>query len=390
MFYFNLWRFLVMNEDLVTISRLALTGEEADVRLFLAKHIRKIKKVDSETAMELEKLLKQESIRKSTPLRRNDLNQKLVESDLTKFEEVSDLLKTWDSRESIDELLLSNKLKRALNNVVEERSKINLEILKKHHLKPISSIILQGPPGVGKSMTAKWLAKHLGLPLYILDLTSVMSSFMGKTGSNLRKVLDFAKAQPCILFLDEIDAIAKKRGDNSDVGELKRLVTVLLQEIENWPEAGLLLAATNHKELLDPALWRRFDLDLTYSVPTDEQIINSLIKLFDTDYEYFKKWESLLKLKFQGLSFSLIKREVTKLKKAKLMYPQDELEQFIVSELLPDFRSLSKSEQITFAVDLVQKYGFNQLQSSQITHISRDTLRKKLKENLNKEDSPNE
>lgn len=379
-----------MNEDLVTISRLALTGEEADVRLFLAKHIRKIKKVDSETAMELEKLLKQESIRKSTPLRRNDLNQKLVESDLTKFEEVSDLLKTWDSRESIDELLLSNKLKRALNNVVEERSKINLEILKKHHLKPISSIILQGPPGVGKSMTAKWLAKHLGLPLYILDLTSVMSSFMGKTGSNLRKVLDFAKAQPCILFLDEIDAIAKKRGDNSDVGELKRLVTVLLQEIENWPEAGLLLAATNHKELLDPALWRRFDLDLTYSVPTDEQIINSLIKLFDTDYEYFKKWESLLKLKFQGLSFSLIKREVTKLKKAKLMYPQDELEQFIVSELLPDFRSLSKSEQITFAVDLVQKYGFNQLQSSQITHISRDTLRKKLKENLNKEDSPNE
>lgn len=379
-----------MNEDLVTISRLALTGEEADVRLFLAKHIRKIKKVDSETATELEKLLKQESIRKSTPLRRNDLNQKLVESDLTKFEEVSDLLKTWDSRESIDELLLSNKLKRALNNVVEERSKINLEILKKHHLKPISSIILQGPPGVGKSMTAKWLAKHLGLPLYILDLTSVMSSFMGKTGSNLRKVLDFAKAQPCILFLDEIDAIAKKRGDNSDVGELKRLVTVLLQEIENWPEAGLLLAATNHKELLDPALWRRFDLDLTYSVPTDEQIINSLIKLFDTDYEYFKKWESLLKLKFQGLSFSLIKREVTKLKKAKLMYPQDELEQFIVSELLPDFRSLSKSEQITFAVDLVQKYGFNQLQSSQITHISRDTLRKKLKENLNKEDSPNE
>ena len=390
MFYFNLWRFLVMNEDLVTISRLALTGEEADVRLFLAKHIRKIKKVDSETATELEKLLKQESIRKSTPLRRNDLNQKLVESDSTKFEEVSDLLKTWDSRESIDELLLSNKLKRALNNVVEERSKINLEILKKHHLKPISSIILQGPPGVGKSMTAKWLAKHLGLPLYILDLTSVMSSFMGKTGSNLRKVLDFAKAQPCILFLDEIDAIAKKRGDNSDVGELKRLVTVLLQEIENWPEAGLLLAATNHKELLDPALWRRFDLDLTYSVPTEEQIINSLIKLFDTDYEYFKKWESLLKLKFQGLSFSLIKREVTKLKKAKLMYPQDELEQFIVSELLPDFRSLSKSEQITFAVDLVQKYGFNQLQSSQITHISRDTLRKKLKENLNKEDSPNE
>ena len=81
----------------------------------------------------------------------------------------------------------------------------------------------------------------------------------GKSGTNLRAAIDFAKREPCVLLLDEIDAIAKRRSDDSDVGELKRLVTVILQEVDEWPASSVLLAATNHPELIDPALWRRFD-----------------------------------------------------------------------------------------------------------------------------------
>ena len=91
----------------------------------------------------------------------------------------------------------------------------NSELLKNQGLFPARSAIFTGPPGVGKTLAARWIAAQLGIPLYILDLTTVMSSLLGKTGANLRAVLDFAKGTPCILFLDEIDSIAKRRSDNA-------------------------------------------------------------------------------------------------------------------------------------------------------------------------------
>ncbi|KOO11114.1 AAA family ATPase, partial [Vibrio xuii] len=124
-------------------------------------------------------------------------------------------------------------------------------------LQPTKSIIFQGPPGVGKTLSARWLANQLDLPLLTLDLATVMSSFLGKTGSNVRAVLEHAMSFPCVLLLDEFDAIAKRRDDDRELGELKRLVTVLLQTIDEWPATSLLIAATNHGELLDPAIWRR-------------------------------------------------------------------------------------------------------------------------------------
>ena len=137
-------------------------------------------------------------------------------------------------------------------------------------LSPIKSLIFSGPPGVGKTLAAGWLAHTLSLPLLTLDLATVMSSFLGKTGTNLRMVLDYARGFPCVLFLDEFDAIAKRRDDDTDVGELKRLVTVLLQSIDQWPSRSLLIAATNHGELLDPAVWRRFDITLEFPLPDND------------------------------------------------------------------------------------------------------------------------
>lgn len=141
------------------------------------------------------------------------------------------------------------------------------ELLIREGFAPPRTILLQGPPGTGKTMLAKWLAKSLDLPFVVLDLATSISSFLGKTGSNLRRSLDYARATPCVLLIDEFDAIGKRRDDSTEVGELKRIVNVLLKELEDWPFHSVLVAATNHPELLDPAINRRFDVVLSLPLP---------------------------------------------------------------------------------------------------------------------------
>jgi SpoVK/Ycf46/Vps4 family AAA+-type ATPase len=138
-------------------------------------------------------------------------------------------------------------------------------------LMPPRSLLLSGAPGTGKTMLATWLASQLNVRLVVLDLASAMSSYLGKTGSNLRRSLDFARGQPCVFLLDEFDAIAKRRDDATEVGELKRIVNVLLKELEDWPVQSVLVAATNHPELLDPAISRRFDVVVQLPKPDTAQ-----------------------------------------------------------------------------------------------------------------------
>jgi hypothetical protein len=129
------------------------------------------------------------------------------------------------------------------------------------------SLLMYGPPGTGKSRLARFIAQELGLELYIARLDGLISSFLGSTSKNIRALFDFAAKTPCVLFLDEFDAIAKLRGDSQELGELKRVVNSFIQNLDALGPQSIVLAATNHEELLDSAVWRRFGYRLELDFP---------------------------------------------------------------------------------------------------------------------------
>lgn len=134
-----------------------------------------------------------------------------------------------------------------------------------------TSLLLYGPPGCGKTHIASHIAKRLDLPLYLARLDGLISSFLGSTAKNIRAVLEFAARTPCVLFLDEFDAIAKLRDDQQELGELKRVVNSFLQNLDVLGRDLILIAATNHEQLLDSAVWRRFHFQLRIDFPTSPQ-----------------------------------------------------------------------------------------------------------------------
>ena len=130
------------------------------------------------------------------------------------------------------------------------------------------SLLMYGPPGCGKSRLARHIASELGIELYIARLDGLISSYLGSTSKNIRALFDFAANTPCVLFLDEFDAIAKLRGDTQELGELKRVVNSFVQNLDTIGKQSLIIAATNHEDLLDAAIWRRFTYRLEMSHPT--------------------------------------------------------------------------------------------------------------------------
>src|SRR5262249_4991728 len=137
-----------------------------------------------------------------------------------------------------------------------------------------------GPPGCGKSVVAEGLAHDLYLPLATVRFDAVVSSYLGETGANLRKVFDFARGRPVVLLFDEFDAIGKHRTALDEHGELKRVVTSFLQLLDSFHAETLTIAATNHQGLLDPALWRRFDEILYFPPPNSEETESLLCRHF--------------------------------------------------------------------------------------------------------------
>ena len=240
---------------------------------------------------------------------------------------------------------------------------------------PTRSLLFVGPPGVGKTLASRWLATQAKRTLLTLDLAAVMSSFLGRTGNNIRVVLDFARRTPSILLLDEFDAIAKRRDDVCEVGELKRLVTVLLQAIDDWPTSGILLAATNHPGLLDPAVWRRFDRVVEFPLPTADEIaavVRQLVGLDDMLQDSIMQLAVLL----EGRSFADVVRIVTAARRSAVV--SDIPTSVAVERVISDISKKADQNTKLRAAAYLASSGKSQREVATLTGISRDTLRKHL------------
>jgi SpoVK/Ycf46/Vps4 family AAA+-type ATPase len=262
-------------------------------------------------------------------------------------------------------------VQQTLRQVVDERTRTS--ILSEEGLLPTRSLLLTGPPGVGKSLAAKWIAHELDLPLVTLDLSAVMSSFLGKTGTNVRHVLDYAKNMPCVLLLDELDSVAKRRDDATEIGELKRLVTVLLQEIDDWPSTGILIAATNHPDLLDPAVWRRFEIIIDFPMPELGQIHQFIERILE-DRVPDKKLISVVAHSLLGLSYSEIERDLLRTLKRAVMYRVSF--PFALQELVKSrVDGLSAKGRKEIAA-MLRGAGHSQRDTSRWTGLHRNTIKK--------------
>lgn len=182
---------------------------------------------------------------------------------------VKDLVLETVPERRLADLYLDASVERALAQLVEEQSRADL--LQSYGLEPRSRVLLAGPPGNGKTSVAEALASELMIPFYSVRYEGVVSSFLGETAARIDHVFEFARSRRCVLFFDELDTIAKERSDEHETGEIKRVVSTLLLQVDRLPPHVIMVGATNHGELLDRAAWRRFQLRLGLESPSRAQ-----------------------------------------------------------------------------------------------------------------------
>jgi len=169
----------------------------------------------------------------------------------------------------LDQLMLPLPVRENGRQLVEEH--MRADVLRAHGFEPRHRVLLSGPPGNGKTSFAESIAEALGLPFFVVRYDALIGSYLGETNTRLRKLFDYVRARPCVLFFDEFDAIGKERGDNHETGEIKRVVSFLLMQLDQLPSYVVTIAATNHAELLDKAVWRRFQIRVGFPSPTLNQ-----------------------------------------------------------------------------------------------------------------------
>jgi len=191
---------------------------------------------------------------------------------------VGDLLYEMAPERSLDELVLPRLVRDELHRLIEEHQRGDL--LRSYGMSPRHRLLLIGPPGNGKTSVAHGLAHDLMVPLLVVRYEGLIGSYLGETASRLRKVFDYVRQRACVLFLDEFDTVGKERGDIHETGEIKRVVSTLLLQMDQLPANVVIVTATNHSELLDRAVWRRFEVRLHLPPPKASEAAEFLRRLF--------------------------------------------------------------------------------------------------------------
>jgi len=356
-------------EDLVQLVELAIKGKDRDISLYVRRLVARHRKDNPAISERLQKAIRSSNFSPSL-IREAQPSQELVPRDQ---ETRAELLRIEENPQLEVEPVYSDQIADQLKRILDER-KMEIQLIEKG-LMPTRSILLIGEPGVGKTLTARWIARELRKPLVSLDLATVMSSFLGRTGWNIRQALDYAKTVPCVLLLDEFDALAKMRDDPTEIGELKRLVAVLLQEIDLWPATGLLIAATNHEKLLDPAVWRRFDVQIRFPLPDHRSIRALLERYIEPGRDVSQALLAACACAMVGMSFSDVQRTIRHIMMTRAIRNESLASQMerLIESYAPTLAS--KDEKIKFA-DMLRSTGLSERKIHEVTGLSRDTLRK--------------
>lgn len=280
------------------------------------------------------------------------------------------------------EIILAEQVEEKIGEIAYEYG--NKEIFKNMNLPVENRCLLSGPPGCGKTSTAYLLAKKLNLPLAYVRLDSLISSLLGQTGTNIRKIFEAVNEKKIILFLDEFDAIAKKRDDKHELGELKRVVNTLLQNIDNLSDEVFFIAATNHPDLLDSAVWRRFNSILQLELPDDsmrEKYLKANISKFSNSEEV--DWDKITKLT-KGMNFSQLNELVLKTVKKSLVFDgKNKVETHEFINMIRKITFLYTSTDSEVAVNELKNLkerGLTIRDIAEITNIPKSTISDRLKE----------
>jgi SpoVK/Ycf46/Vps4 family AAA+-type ATPase len=226
-----------------------------------------------------------------------------------------DLVDEINPTRGLNDIVLSPESRALVEGIIEERRRS--EELRRHRLPISTRLLFSGPPGCGKTLCAEVLARELSMPLYTARVDVIISSFLGETASNLRRLFELAARRPCILFLDEFDALARTRSDATEHNELRRVVNSLLLMIERFRGQGVVIAATNLPQYLDEALWRRFDDIISFDLPNEREIALLLNREFANFPAHFDLAGPVHKL--NGMSYADIERIcIDSIKKAVL------------------------------------------------------------------------
>lgn len=198
-------------------------------------------------------------------------------------QKVSNLLHEVVPERSFDDLILPKDILDISRDVVREHHRTDL--LRSYNLEPRNRLLLIGPPGNGKTSLAEAFAEALMVPLLVVRYEGVVGTYLGETSVRLHRLLEYAHTRKCVLFFDEFETLGKERGDRHETGEIKRVVSSLLMQIDALPSHVVVIGATNHAELLDRAVWRRFQVRMTLPEPTRARLA-----------EWFDKFEKRIKV----------------------------------------------------------------------------------------------
>lgn len=190
------------------------------------------------------------------------------------------LLRETTPRRRLDDLVLNRVIRSEVRELIAEISQAPL--LRSHSLEPRHTVLFVGPPGTGKTSLAEAMAAELGVPFLTVRYEGLVGSYLGETGGRLQEVVDYAARTPCVLFFDEFESVGKERSDTQETGEIKRVVSSLLMHMDALPTHCVIVCATNHPELLDRAVWRRFEMRLLMPTPSAMELKEWLVRTHRT------------------------------------------------------------------------------------------------------------